>query len=330
MDSFNAKRKKLIKVICLMMDESMIGWGPKTSKRGGLPKITFEPRKPVPLGTMLRNSLDCVTGILVHQDIAMAAEVQTEDDSSRRETTSSTSPSSKTLGWQNSLALGKVWLTKDVWFRNVTTLLGQCTVDMHRCFRNRMIEKGVAPSKVDSIRILKFTDMMCGGLKQWPKPKQHFLIVGNEDGKGDGRLTRIYGKDGEEPSHPLNNRSSKEGTLAMHMCGTVSYAEDTSPKRGSKSTIRHPSGVANATCPCAELIDPKTKNSVHREVDILLASMRTIMQATIVLFVAVKCMVRRSSSQRRSSYRYIQDAAAETPALLDGLVCFNFGIFQTF
>ncbi|KAG7337259.1 hypothetical protein IV203_026852 [Nitzschia inconspicua] len=64
-----------------------------------------------------------------------------------------------------------------------TNSRGQCTVDMHHCFRNRMIEKGVSPSKVDSIRILKFTDMMCGGLKQWPKPKQHFLIVGNEDGK---------------------------------------------------------------------------------------------------------------------------------------------------
>ncbi|KAG7344553.1 hypothetical protein IV203_032274 [Nitzschia inconspicua] len=166
MDSFNAKSKKLIKVICLMMDESMIGWGPKTSKRGGLPKITFEPRKPVPLGTMLRNSLDCVTGILVHQDIAMDAEVQTEDDSSRRETTSSTSPSSKTLG-------------------------------------------GVAPSKVDSIRILKFTDMMCGGLKQWPKPKQHFLIVGNEDGKGDGRLTRIYGKDGERTKPPAKQQEQQ-------------------------------------------------------------------------------------------------------------------------
>ncbi|KAG7344547.1 hypothetical protein IV203_022555 [Nitzschia inconspicua] len=39
---------------------------------------------------------------------------------------------------------------------------------------------------------------------------------------------------GKEPSHPLNNRSSKEGTLAMHMCGTVSYAEDTSPKKGKQ------------------------------------------------------------------------------------------------
>ncbi|KAG7355118.1 hypothetical protein IV203_004474 [Nitzschia inconspicua] len=110
---------------------------------------------------------------------------------------------------QNILALEKVWLTKDVWFRNVTTLLGQCTVDMHRCSRNRMIEKGVSPSKVDSIRILKFTDMMCGGLKQWPKPKQHFLIVGNEYGKGDGRLTRIYGKDGERTKPPTKQQEQQ-------------------------------------------------------------------------------------------------------------------------
>ncbi|KAG7363186.1 hypothetical protein IV203_026546 [Nitzschia inconspicua] len=85
MDSFNSKRRKLISVVCMIMDESMIGWRPKTSKRGGLPNITYEPRKPG----------DCVTGILVRQDIAMDAEVQArkkyyliEDDSLRRERTS--------------------------------------------------------------------------------------------------------------------------------------------------------------------------------------------------------------------------------------------------
>ncbi|KAG7339793.1 hypothetical protein IV203_025472 [Nitzschia inconspicua] len=80
---------------------------------------------------------------------------------------------------------------------------------MHRCFRNRMIEKGFAPSKVDSIRILKFAGLMCGCLKQWPKPKQHFLIVGNEGGKGDGRLTRIYGKDGERTKPPTKQQEQQ-------------------------------------------------------------------------------------------------------------------------
>ena len=44
LDSFNEKRTQLLRTICLMLDQSMSGWRPKTSKRGGLPNITFEPR----------------------------------------------------------------------------------------------------------------------------------------------------------------------------------------------------------------------------------------------------------------------------------------------
>ncbi|KAG7363187.1 hypothetical protein IV203_026547 [Nitzschia inconspicua] len=72
----------------------------------------------------------------------------------------------------------------------------------------------------------------------------------------------------EQPSHLLNSRSSREGQLAIRMCGIVSVAEDTSKKRGCKSTIRRPSGVARATtCPCVERIDAMTKNLVPREVE---------------------------------------------------------------
>ena len=52
-----------------MFDKSMSGWRPKTSKRGGLPHISHEPRKPVPLGTMIRNAVECTTGIFVHHDL---------------------------------------------------------------------------------------------------------------------------------------------------------------------------------------------------------------------------------------------------------------------
>ncbi|KAG7356382.1 transposase IS4 [Nitzschia inconspicua] len=361
LDSFNAKRKKLIQVICLMMDESIIGGSPKTSERSRLPSITFEPRKPVPLGTKLRNSVDCVTGILVHQDIVM--NVDTENDSLRRETTSLSDNSvmpthtAEVLrqveasgvvpgGWvggddcfgsvatsvevfkrfsvhstflvvksnqdffplkalhavlkarhgdrsaghwvtmtttisgvplialaygcsqdgvsyfistcgstevspikhecqfedamghtffklikrpklahflyeclplidehnkqrQDILALENVWRTEDVWFRNITTLLGQSTVDMHRCFRNRMIEKGVKKAKVDSIKVIKFADLMCGCLKQWPKPKQHIVVFENEGGTRDERLTRIYGKDGETNKPPTKQQEQQ-------------------------------------------------------------------------------------------------------------------------
>ena len=36
----------------LVLDETMIGFRPNTSKMGGLPNITHEPRMPVDLGTM--------------------------------------------------------------------------------------------------------------------------------------------------------------------------------------------------------------------------------------------------------------------------------------
>ncbi|CAB9517187.1 hypothetical protein SEMRO_837_G209150.1 [Seminavis robusta] len=73
---FNKKREELFSVFLLMLDESMIGWRPKSTKTGGLPNLTYEPRKPVPLGTMLRNGVECITGCLVNQDIVMNAERQ--------------------------------------------------------------------------------------------------------------------------------------------------------------------------------------------------------------------------------------------------------------
>jgi hypothetical protein len=54
----------------------MSGWRPKTSKLGGLPNYTYEPRKPVPLGTMFRNGAECMSGILVFQDVVQLSEVQ--------------------------------------------------------------------------------------------------------------------------------------------------------------------------------------------------------------------------------------------------------------
>ena len=59
-----------------MLDESMSGWRPKTSKLGGLPNYTYEPRKPVPLGTMFRNGAECTTGCIVFQDVVMNPECQ--------------------------------------------------------------------------------------------------------------------------------------------------------------------------------------------------------------------------------------------------------------
>ena len=76
LSSYNLKRRNLFKSILLMLDESMSAWRPKTSKLGGLPNISFEPRKPVPLGTMFKNGVECISGIFAFQDVVMGAENQ--------------------------------------------------------------------------------------------------------------------------------------------------------------------------------------------------------------------------------------------------------------
>jgi len=76
LSSFNGKRQRLLKTVLMMVDESMSGWRPKTTKLGGLPNYTFEPRKPVPLGTMFRNGVECLSGILVVQDVVQNPEKQ--------------------------------------------------------------------------------------------------------------------------------------------------------------------------------------------------------------------------------------------------------------
>ena len=73
---FNEKRQWLLKTYLMMLDESMSGWRPKTTKLGGLPNYTFEPRKPVPLGTMFRNGVECISGVLVVQDVVQLLEHQ--------------------------------------------------------------------------------------------------------------------------------------------------------------------------------------------------------------------------------------------------------------
>jgi hypothetical protein len=80
LDKFNRKRKNLLKAVLVMLDESMSGWRPKTSKLGGLPNYTFEPRKPIPLGTMFRNGVECISGILVFQDVVMNPDMQNRKD----------------------------------------------------------------------------------------------------------------------------------------------------------------------------------------------------------------------------------------------------------
>ena len=59
---FNGKRTDLIKSTYLVLDELKSAWRPKMTKTGGLPNITYEPRKPKSLGTMFKNGVEAVTG----------------------------------------------------------------------------------------------------------------------------------------------------------------------------------------------------------------------------------------------------------------------------
>lgn len=74
----NEKRNALLRVWYLILDESMSGWRPKTSKTGGLQNISHEPRKPVDLGTMIKNGAECITGIMAFNDIVQGPVQQRE------------------------------------------------------------------------------------------------------------------------------------------------------------------------------------------------------------------------------------------------------------
>ena len=46
----------------------MIGFHPKTSPCDGYPNITYKPRKPCEIGVMIRNTIECITGMFAFQD----------------------------------------------------------------------------------------------------------------------------------------------------------------------------------------------------------------------------------------------------------------------
>ena len=56
-------------LLFLALDKSMPGWFPKTSKLGGLSNCAHDPRKPVTLGTMLKNAAEFDAEAIVHDEI---------------------------------------------------------------------------------------------------------------------------------------------------------------------------------------------------------------------------------------------------------------------
>ena len=127
LQNYNERRQQLIKTILLMLDESMSGWRPKTSKLGGLPNYTFEPRKPVPLGTMFRNGVECRSGCIVFQDIVQNPEHQ---HTKKYQDEPSSLPDGSTIKAHTAEVLRQVeganvakgrWVGGDAWFGSVAS-----------------------------------------------------------------------------------------------------------------------------------------------------------------------------------------------------------------
>ena len=128
-EAFNAQRQQLLKTVYLLLDESMSAWRPKTTKFGGLPNLTLEPRKPKPLGTMFKNEVEATTGILVSQDIVQGSDAQKDkkyygDDSSMPKKEPIMAHVAEVLRQCDfaNLAVGG-WVGGDAWFGLVTAVV---------------------------------------------------------------------------------------------------------------------------------------------------------------------------------------------------------------
>ena len=119
---------------------------------------------------------------------------------------------------QNLLGLERCWLTKDVWFRLVTTLLGMSVVDMHRWHRNKLsnvaastairnanlrFEEGFA----DELRIRQFANRLCSDLKNMRRVRH----TRNPHPEGEEVLVRITNAAGQTTRLPTNRQINKEG-----------------------------------------------------------------------------------------------------------------------
>ena len=129
LNSYNEKRKKLVVTILLMLDESMSGWKPKTSKLGGLPNYTYEPRKPVDLGTMFRNGVECTSGCIVFQDVVMNPEFQytkkyQDEPSSMPDKTPIKSHTAEVLRQvEGAGVIEGGWVGGDAWFGSIASCI---------------------------------------------------------------------------------------------------------------------------------------------------------------------------------------------------------------
>ena len=124
---YNATRRNLVNVVYLILDESMSGWRPKTTKTGGFPNLTWEPRKPVELGTMIRNAAECVSGLFINHDIVQTASQQA---SKKYVGEQSSLPKGEAIGVHTAEVLRQCegaavkpggWVGGDAWFGSINT-----------------------------------------------------------------------------------------------------------------------------------------------------------------------------------------------------------------
>jgi len=146
----------------ITVDESMVSWVPKGSKLGGLPNYTNEPRKPRPLGTMLKDEVK--TGNILCTDPLMSPSVQDKKHfasnkslSPEHDGTNASNPVhvAETLrqAYYAGLRPGDGWVCGDSWFGSVACCLALKLQEvMHKNEKGESIKQ---PMNVDSTFVVK-------------------------------------------------------------------------------------------------------------------------------------------------------------------------------
>jgi len=128
---------------------------------------------------------------------------------------------------QSLLNLERCWLTKDCWFRLLTTVVGVCVVNMHRWDRNQWCNQRHnlgSEDDDDCIQIVKFSDLICAWLdKLEPRKRSSPRQVRNRvtGAPPTTELERICGPDGSlthEPSPPQIAKGRKTGPSRRGNC----------------------------------------------------------------------------------------------------------------
>ena len=78
-DDFIQTRRDRFAAGCVIVeDKSMISWNPQSTAFGGLPNISFIPRKPEPLGTELKTVCCGTTGVMLYAEVQKGKDAMKE------------------------------------------------------------------------------------------------------------------------------------------------------------------------------------------------------------------------------------------------------------